>query len=296
MMKRNIPIALSFALAAGAIVPTAFAQTNEITEVNDKVEQVQEKFLKLTGKFQSFEERTNGSLYSLIEKGEDIFAIVANETTVVVDNLGNPAELKEGMEFTAFVDADKPMLMIYPPQYSPELIVIHTTEPGFVEVDEFDKEFTGTKLKLNLSDETVIENLSGTKLDAEEVAETNTAVFYTASTRSIPAQTTPSKVIVLSYDAKQDDNAVQEIIDKDFYEVDGVKMIPLRLVAEHLGWKVESTGNGAVLSKDNTTFTITRGIKTFVHNGKDSEFEAAPSLLEPTKTYVPVDFVDYLTK
>lgn len=294
-MKRNIPIALSFALLTGAIAPTAFAQSQDVSAANEEAEQVQEKFLKLTGKFQSFEERTNGSVYSLIEKGEEIFAIVADERTVVVDNLGNPVELKEGMEFTAFVDAEKPMIMIYPPQYSPELIVVQTTEPGFVEVDEFDKEYTGKKLKLNLSEETVIENLSGTKLNAEDVAEANAAVFYTASTRSIPAQTAPSKVIVLSYDVEQGNNkSVDEIIEKDFYEVDGVKMIPLRLVAEQLGWKVESTGKGAVLSKDDISITITRGTKTFVHNGKDSEFKAAPSLLEPIKTYVPVDFVDYL--
>jgi hypothetical protein len=301
-MKKNIPIALSFALAAGAIVPSAFAETSDVPAAGEVVtdeeaEQVQEKFIKLTGTFQSFEERTNGSLYALIEKGEEIFAVVVDENTVVVDNAGNPIELEKGMEFTAFVDADKPMLMIYPPQYSPELIVVQTEEQGFVEVDEFDKEFTGKKLKLNISDETVIENLSGTKLEASDVAEANAAVFYTASTRSIPAQTTPSKVIVLKHDEKTvDKEAVQELIDKDFYEVDGVKMIPLRLVAEQLGWKVESTGKGAVVSKEDTVFTITRETKTYDHNGEESQFKAAPSLLEPTKTYVPVDFVDYLLK
>lgn len=301
-MKKNIPIALSFALVAGVMAPSAFAQSPEApvtgeASTDEETEQIQEKFIKLTGTFQSFEERTNGALYALIEKGEEIFAVVVDENTVVVDNAGNPIELEEGMEFTAFVDAQKPMLMIYPPQYSPELIVVQTKEQGFVEVDTFDKEFAGKKLKLNISDETVIENLSGTELEASTVAEANAAVFYTVSTRSIPAQTMPSKVIVLSYDEKTvDKEAVQELIEKDFYEVDGVKMVPLRLVAEQLGWKVDSTGNGAVISKDDTIFTITRGTKTYDHNGEGSQFKVAPDLLEPIKTYVPVDFVDYLMK
>lgn len=296
-MKRNIPIALSFALVAGAIAPTAFAASSDAPAASEEAEQVQEKFMKLTGKIKTFEKRSNDSLYALIEKEEDVFGIVVDERTVVVDNVGNPLKLEEGMEFTAFVDADKPMIMVYPPQYSPELVVVHTKEPGFVEVDKFDKEFAGKKLKLNLSKETVIENLSGKKLNADAVAEANAAVFYTASTRSIPAQTTPSKVIVLSADEeKSNEEIVQDIMANDFYEVDGVKMIPLRLVAEQLGWKVDSTGKGAVVTKDNTTFTITRGTKTYVHNGENKQFKAVPSLLEPNKTYVPEEFVEYLMK
>lgn len=296
-MKRNIPIALSFALVAGAITPTAFAASSDAPAASEESEQVQEKFMKLTGTIKTFEKRSNDSLYALIEKEEDVFGIVVDERTVVVDNVGNPVKLEEGMEFTAFVDADKPMIMVYPPQYSPELVVVQTKEPGFVEVDQFDKEFAGKKLKLNLSKETVIENLSGKKLTADAVAEAHAAVFYTASTRSIPAQTTPSKVIVLNADeGKSNQEIVQDIMDQDFYEVDGVKMIPLRLVAEQLGWTVESTGKGAVVTKDETTFTITRGAKAYVYNGKNKQFKAAPALLEPIKTYVPEEFVEYLLK
>ena len=301
-MKRNIPFALTFALMAGSIAPAAFADDPGAPAAEDKnaggeAEQVQGKFVKLTGTFQSFEKRPNGSLYAQIEQDESVFGIVIDEKSVVLDNAGNPIELEEGMEFTAYVDKDKPMIMIYPPQYVPELIIVQTKEPGFAEIDQFEGDFAGKKLKLNIAADTVIENLSGTKLEAEAITDVDAAVFYTTATKSIPAQVTPSKVIVLSHD-KQDGGfeAVQDLIANDSYEVDGVKMIPLRLVAEELGWKVESTGKGAVVSKDEISFTITRGEKTYVHNGEERRFEAAPALLEPIKTYVPVEFVDSLVE
>lgn len=91
-------------------------------------------------------------------------------------------------------------------------------------------------------------------------------VFYTASTKSIPAQTTPSKVIILENKlANIVENTVEAeiaaIIEADSYEVDGTKMVPLRLIAEKRGFTVESTGKGAIITKGNLSFTITRGEK-----------------------------------
>ncbi|MGM9949343.1 MAG: copper amine oxidase N-terminal domain-containing protein [Lysinibacillus sp.] len=301
-MKRNIPFALTFALMAGSVAPAAFADGPGVPAAEEKkesgeAEQVQGKFIKLTGTFRTFEERPNGSLYALIEQGEHIYGIIVDEKSAVLDNAGNPIELEEGMAFTAYVDADKPMIMIYPPQYVPELIIVQTKEQGFVEVDQFDENFAGEKLKLNITSDTVIENLSGTKLEAKAIADADAAIFYTTATKSIPAHVEPSKVLVLSHDGQDEGfEAVQDLIAGDFYEVDGVKMVPLRLVAEELGWKVESTGKGAVVSKGGTSFTITRGETSYVHDGQERRFEVAPALLEPIKTYVPVDFVDYLVK
>ena len=42
------------------------------------------------------------------------------------------------------------------------------------------------------------------------------------------------------------------------------------------------------------SFTITRGQKMYGYNKALRQFEVAPSLLEPTKTYVPVTFVEDL--
>jgi len=139
----------------------------------------------------------------------------------------------------------------------------------------------------------------GEKVDAKDLAEKHLVVFYTASTKSIPAQTTPSKVIVLDDDSSATKNPINEEIDNiiasDSYEVAGTKMVPLRVIAEKLGFKVDSTGKGAILSKGNMSYTITRGEKTFGYNKALRTLTVAPTLKD-TKTYVPIEFVDEYLK
>jgi len=298
-MKKMIPFALSAVLVGGAFAPTVLGNetSTKENETNKDEGQVQEKFLKLTGTLSSLEKNENRLLYGVNEQQDNVFNIVVGEETVVVDNTGKRVELKEGMTFTAYVDGNKPMILIYPPQYSPDLVIVQTEEIGFAEVAQFDENFANESLKLNISDETIIENLSGTAVEAKNIVGVDVAVFYKFTTFSIPAQTTPSKIIVLSYDEEELSEEIvqlQTIIKNDFYEVNGVTMVPLRLIAEKLGWTVTSTGKGAIVSKDNATFTITRGEKLYGHNRAVDYFEQAPALLEPTKTYVPVEFVDRL--
>ena len=298
-MKKMIPFALSAVLVGGAFAPTVLGNetSTKENETNKDEGQVQEKFLKLTGTLSSLEKNENRLLYGVNEQQDNVFNIVVGEETVVVDNTGKRVELKEGMNFTAYVDGNKPMILIYPPQYSPDLVIVQTEEIGFAEVAQFDENFANESLKLNISDETVIENLSGTAVEAKNIVGVDVAVFYKFTTFSIPAQTTPSKIIVLSYDEEELSEEIvqlQTIIKNDFYEVNGVTMVPLRLIAEKLGWTVTSTGKGAIVSKDNATFTITRGEKLYGYNRAVDYFEQAPALLEPTKTYVPVEFVDRL--
>ena len=296
-----MPLALFAILLGGAFAPAvlgdgASIKENEMNKDEGQV-QVQGNFLKLTGTLSLLEKNDNGLLHGVIEQQDNVFNIVVGEETVVVDNTGKRVELKEGMDFTAYVDGNKPMILIYPPQYSPDLVIVQTEEMGFVEVTQFDENFANESLKLNISDETVIENLSGTAVEVKDIVGIDVAVFYKFTTFSIPAQTTPSKILVLSYDEEEVSEevaAVQTIIENDFYEVNGFTMVPLRLIAEKLGWTVTSTGKGAIVSKDNASFTITRGEKLYGYNRAVHYFEEAPALLEPKKTYVPVEFVDRL--
>ena len=75
----------------------------------------------------------------------------------------------------------------------------------------------------------------------------------------------------------------------------GVKMIPLRKVAEHLGYKVLSQPkiNGAIVTLQNSSFTITRGEKMYGYNKSLRQFEVAPEL-KGMKTYVSEDFLELL--
>ncbi|MFT9819997.1 stalk domain-containing protein [Lysinibacillus sp. NPDC056185] len=313
-MTKVVPFAMSALLIGGAVVaPTASANEGEAvvtnaTDNNEQNPQVQPIFIKIAGTIENVEKREDSTYYTVKEE-ENTNVFVVNDDTLVFDNTGKEVKLQKGDKVTAYTYANKPMLMIYPPQYNPEVIIVETKEMGTVEVDLFNKELVNTDntLKLNVGKETELLSLSGKKVKAEDLAEQHLLVFYTIATMSIPAQTPPSKVVVLDTIAQEPGEvdpgeldpskaAVQEIINKDFYEVEGTKMVPLRLIAEELGFKVESTGNGAIISKGALSYTITRDQKEYGYNKALRHFEVAPALLEPTKTYVPVEFVEELMK
>ncbi|MEY9974966.1 hypothetical protein ABH966_005383 [Lysinibacillus sp. RC46] len=313
-MTKVVPFAMSALLIGGAVVaPTASANEGEAvvtnaTDNNEQNPQVQPIFIKIAGTIENVEKREDSTYYTVKEE-ENTNVFVVNDDTLVFDNTGKEVKLQKGDKVTASTYANKPMLMIYPPQYNPEVIIVETKEMGTVEVDLFNKELVNTDntLKLNVGKETELLSLSGKKVKAEDLAEQHLLVFYTIATMSIPAQTPPSKVVVLDTIAQEPGEvdpgevdpskaAVQEIINKDFYEVEGTKMVPLRLIAEELGFKVESTGNGAIISKGALSYTITRDQKEYGYNKALRHFEVAPALLEPTKTYVPVEFVEELMK
>ncbi|MGE7693684.1 stalk domain-containing protein [Lysinibacillus sp. NPDC094177] len=308
-MTKVVPFAMSALLIGGAVVaPTASAKEGEavVTNATDNKEQnpdVQPVFIKIAGTIDNVEKREDSTNYT-VKEDENTNVFVVNGDTLVFDNTGKEVKLQKGDKVTAYTYANKPMLTIYPPQYNPEVIIVETKEMGTVEVDFFNKELVNTDntLKLNVGKDTELLSLSGKKVTAEDLAEQHLLVFYTIATMSIPAQTPPSKVVVLDTIAQKPGEvdpskaAVQEIINNDFYEVEGTKMVPLRLIAEELGFKVESTGKGAIISKGALSYTITRGQKEYDYNKALRHFEVAPALLEPTKTYVPVEFVEELMK
>lgn len=307
-MTKIVPFAMSALLIGGAVVaPTASANEKEtVTNATDNKEQnpeVQPTFIKIAGTIENVEKREDATYYT-VKENENTNVFVVNDETLVFDNTGKEVKLQKGDQVTAYTYANKPMLMIYPPQYNPEVIIVETKEMGIAEVDFFNKELVNTDntLKLNVGEETELLSLSGKKVKAKDLAEQHLLVFYTITTMSIPAQTPPSKVVVLDTIAQEQGEvdpskaAVQEIINHDFYEVEGTKMVPLRLIAEELGFKVESTGKGAIISKGAVSYTITRGQKEYGYNKALRYFKVAPALLEPSKTYVPVEFVEELMK
>ncbi len=299
-MKKSIPFALAATLATSVLaVPVTFAEGDAVT-ILEQEKQEQSNFIKLTGTTSKIEQRTNETLYTLIEKQDDLFAITVQNNTLVFDNTGKPVKLKEGMAFTAYVNKNKPMILIYPPQYTPEVVIIHTEAMGTAEIGIFDQDLVNqtNSLKLHVADQTEITNLVGDVLKQEDIVNKEVIVFYDITTRSIPAQTTPSKIIVLEGEQEAPQpvevDVIAEMINNDHHIVNGKQMVPLRLLAEELGYTVKSTGNGAILTKGNSSFTITRGEKMYGYNKAIGYFEEAPALLETNKTYVEVDFIDQL--
>ncbi|MFJ7920874.1 stalk domain-containing protein [Lysinibacillus fusiformis] len=314
-MKKVVPFAMTALLVGSAMgVPTVSASEVEAvvntSETNEQ--QAQPVFVKVTGKVENVDVRDNATYYTVVE-GELTNIVVIDKDSLVFDNMGKEVKLQKGDKVSAYSYAKKPMLAIYPPQYNPEVIIVEKDNMGSVEVDYFDKNLIDTDnyLKLNVGEDTKIESVSGKELKASDLEEQHLVVFYTIATMSIPAQTPPSKVIVLDNIEKEepvevdpvptpeptpDNGAIEEIIQKDFYEVEGTKMVPLRLIVEKLGFEVEVTPKGAIISKGAVSYTITRGQKEYGYNKAIRQFDVAPALLENGKTYVPVVFVEELMK
>ncbi|WP_375106429.1 stalk domain-containing protein [Lysinibacillus fusiformis] len=314
-MKKVVPFAMT-ALLVGSAMGVLTASASEVEAVVNTSEtneqQAQPVFVKVTGKVENVDVRDNATYYTVVE-GEQTNIVVVDKDSLVFDNMGKEVKLQKGDKVSAYSYAKKPMLAIYPPQYNPEAIIVEKDNMGSVEVDYFDKNLIDTDnyLKLNVGEDTKIESVSGKELKASDLEEQHLVVFYTIATMSIPAQTPPSKVIVLDNIEKEepvevdpvptpeptpDNGAIEEIIQKDFYEVEGTKMVPLRLIVEKLGFEVEVTPKGAIISKGAVSYTITRGQKEYGYNKAIRQFDVAPALLESGKTYVPVEFVEELMK
>lgn len=113
--------------------------------------------------------------------------------TVVVDM----RRLYPGMRAAMFYDTRLPMPLIYPPRYQAQLVTVLNREKQVL-LAYFDANLVaaGGKLALNLGRNTRITTLNGQEFRCE-LADQELLVYYTATTRSLPPQTTPRRVIVI---------------------------------------------------------------------------------------------------
>lgn len=254
------------------------------------------------------------------EEGEIIANVVVSEDTFILDGV----EIDLGSTVTAYYDATKPMILIYPPQFNAEVLVVEE-EGRNVKVDVFDENLVSSDnmLKLNMSEDTEVVLQDGTAFD-EDLAGRKLVVIYGASTKSIPAQTTPEKVIVLfeneedkedledvdypEYDSdteeyKEFTKELQEMAAKADIMVEGKKiegpsaymtderilMVPLRAIAEALNFEVAWDGElRKVMVGKAISLTIDENYYTFAKMAP-IELEVGPEIVEDI-TFVPVSF------
>ncbi|MCI1591121.1 copper amine oxidase N-terminal domain-containing protein [Heyndrickxia oleronia] len=241
-------------------------------------------------------ENPENSLITIFPITKDVL-LVDNGTT----NELNKNQLKKGTKVTAYYDKHKPMLMIYPPTITPELLVVHSDKDmGMVKVAKFNQQLVSLdgQLKLNLSNDTILLNKTGEKINKKDLYGKDLVVFYSIATKSIPAQTTPKKIIALD-NLDQKKREIQQIIGKDYYMKKEVKMIPLRKVADHLGyhvkWDARTSNTIITISKQNRSYQISIGQKEYGYNRSIKFFEVAPEI-KNGKTYVSEDFLEELFK
>ncbi len=164
-------------------------------EILKPKQQVQKKleFSSITGTVKKLAD-LGGFRFAWIEtkEGKSSFVTISKDTFIA-----NNANLTEGTVITSFYNSNAPMLMIYPLRYKAEVVIV-PEETQNVKVDRFDKDLMSSdnNLKLNISDKTEILLQDGTKYQGS-LENRRLVVYYGPTTRSIPAQTSPSKIIVL---------------------------------------------------------------------------------------------------
>ncbi|WP_216829763.1 hypothetical protein [Alkalihalobacterium elongatum] len=141
------------------------------------------------------------------ENGEDAgcfkFMTLEDGTGTIVNFIVSPttyfvnqAVVMVGDQVTGYYDGDAPVPLIYPPQYR-ALVMVKQSPYQFVKVAFFDSQLVSSdgQLALNLSPYTEIV-LTNAQPFTRSPANRNLIVTYGPTTKSIPAQTVPYKIIV----------------------------------------------------------------------------------------------------
>lgn len=309
-MNLKVKKAIAMMAAAMMLMSATAAMAEEVTAVTTEAPiedaQVFPFYGSYTGTVKEVADREDGSIFVTLESetnGPTNFVVTKDTYRV------NDVEIKAGQTLIGFYESNRPMIMIYPPQYTIS-IVAEVKDNLFVEADKFDEDLVNVDntLKLNISEDTEIVWENGTQITwikaptAEELAQAisnrKLVVLYDVTTRSIPAQTTPKKVIVLSkqeaepvsdvsgFDVEANDVVLEEV--KAFQAENGSVMVPVRVVAEALefevGWNGETksvtVGENASFIIDNTTYRAW---------AEDVKLDSAP-VLKDGVTYVPMEF------
>ncbi|HIR12369.1 MAG TPA: hypothetical protein IAB31_00400 [Candidatus Choladousia intestinavium] len=124
---------------------------------------------------------------------EGIVNFVISQDTRVIDS----RRLRPGMRVAAFYDASLPVPLIYPPQYQAQ-IVTRLDRDEEITLDYFDSDLTASdgSLQLTPGRGTETETLNGQRFSCS-IQNQTLLVYYSRTTRSIPPQTTPSRIIVV---------------------------------------------------------------------------------------------------
>jgi len=197
-MKKILSLLLMSAMTAALFFTNTFAATADpvprpqigsvsgtVTEISDFYNQ--DNKIVANTKFVLVTDRNGG-----------ISCFVMDADTYFITGKGL-SDLRVGDIFTGFYDATIPMNYIYPPRYQPIAVAVNPPVDMYsIKVDKFDNDLISSdnQLKLTLSEETKILTKDGASYNGELPGLT-LAVIYHVSTKSLPAQTTPSKIIVL---------------------------------------------------------------------------------------------------
>lgn len=271
------------------------------------------------------------------ENPENTVNFTVKEDTLVLGrttgDVMSVEDIKADDVITVYSNGFAPAPLILPPQYQADVIIVEDdaeAAPMMFDVDTYVTEDdvlvnVSNTLVLNIDETTVIVDKAGKEAKAEDLANKDLAVVYGISTRSIPAQTTPVKVVVLGenelalaqYEAIKaeapeatDEPAetpeptaepeafkmpesitVGEKVVKNIYAKDEIVMVPLREIAESLGFKVTWEGETRTVVLNDGMYSLQIDVNSYI-KGKMAPMtlKCAPEITNDL-TFVPVEYV-----
>ena len=313
-MKKTLTILLVAGMLLAALTGAVFA-----TE-DDSDTQSLPYYLSATGTIVSIEEieSEDSRIHVNIEETN------GNPATLVVsDTTCYPFEskLKVGDVVTGYYLADAPMILIWPPQYTTAVLVAGMPENCNVNVDRFyawedsTEDYLlarGEQFAFQIGEKTEIVLANGDDFSNGEIEGRRLVVIYEVSTKSIPELATAIKVITLYEDVMPLPDNMSElpsdyIIDATGWPimVDGVQieapkvfqtdlgfvMVPLRAIAEALGYEVTWYADTRSVTL-NDTVKLTIGDPNYlVGETTIGAIEGAPiPVIVDNFTFVPLQF------
>ncbi len=209
-------------------------------------------------------------------------------------------QLKKDMEVMVIYSSTAPVGMSIPAYVGDIKAIVANPTKGNISVGTFDKELVNAKdkLKLNLDKTTTILSTLGTKsiLTAEDVQGKDAIVFYDASTKSIPAQTTPSFVLLL----EKREAISEEVVDAETpvtpEPVAVAELVALRDTATEKGYTVKWQGKNKpiLLTKEKRTVSITLGKADYVVEEDMVKTAKSPAKLVDGVMYVSAEVINDL--
>lgn len=153
-----------------------------------------ENYEKVTGIIRGIERGGNccAQLISLETDSGPAHAVVTAATAVI-----DSVRLRRGMRVAVFYDTSLPTPAVFPPQYQAGLITVLRRDQDAV-LKYFDSNLVAAdqSLKLNLGPLTSVVTANGQRYSCSPV-NAELLVYYSRTTYSIPAQTTPQRIVVL---------------------------------------------------------------------------------------------------
>lgn len=153
-----------------------------------------ENYQQITGVIQNIQRGDSccTQMLSVLTENQTVNLIVTGETRVI-----DCIRLRRGMRIAAFYDGNAPAPAIYPPQYRAELVTSLRRDQN-VALRYFDENLVAedNSLRLNLAVTTNMETANGQRFLCSP-GNAELLVYYTTVTRSIPAMTTPQRIVVM---------------------------------------------------------------------------------------------------